>query len=149
MLSFIIEWLFDVSQSDLRTAVDFIPEVHAYLTFVHTIYFFGEKYPQIHSIIIESNPFSWNSGINFTCLLEFHSLRSWNSAQTAWNLFPNSTLKDLIRRNNSVIDLECLHHDGVHLNRDVTKVLANNYLECWDSLWLVDYHPEPGRWVKI
>ena len=30
---------------------------------------------QIHSSV-------WTPGINFTCLLEFHSLRSWNSSQT-------------------------------------------------------------------
>ena len=48
----------------------------------------------------------------------------------------NKILVDLCKINkftfidNSVIDIDCLHHDGVHLNRDGTKVLANNYLDC-------------------
>jgi hypothetical protein len=35
---------------------------------------------------------------------------------------------------NSEIDLECLHKDGVHLNHEGTKLLANNYLDCLNSL---------------
>ena len=51
----------------------------------------------------------------------------------------NETLMNLCQVNNFVyinnsdIDLECLHHDGVHLNREGTKILANNYLDCLHS----------------
>ena len=51
---------------------------------------------KIHVIIYESTPGLWTLGINFTCFLKFHSLRSWNSSKTAWNLFPKSTHDELI-----------------------------------------------------
>jgi hypothetical protein len=35
---------------------------------------------------------------------------------------------------NADITLEYLHNDGVHLNHEGTKILANNYLDCLNSL---------------
>ena len=52
----------------------------------------------------------------------------------------NETLESLCRLykftfiDNAGIDLECLHKDGVHLNKEGTKLLANNYLDCLHDL---------------
>ena len=53
----------------------------------------------------------------------------------------NGELKELCLRNNftfidnsNITHNTHLHHDGVHLNRDGTRLLANNYLDCLRKL---------------